>query len=36
MAKKKKISPHGPKSEPVTWKQHLKLKKKAKAKKEKW
>lgn len=33
---KKKISPYGPKGEPVTYKQHLRLKKKAMQKKEKW
>ena len=33
---RKKVSPYGTKSEPVTYKQHLNLKKKARAKKEKW
>lgn len=32
----KKVSPFGPKGVPVTYKQHLKLKKEAKSKKEKW
>lgn len=36
MVKKKKVSPFGPKGVPVTYKQHLALKKKARAKKEKW
>ena len=36
MAKQKKVSPFGPKGQPVTYKQHLRLKKKAQQKKEKW
>lgn len=36
MAKTKKVSPYGPRGEPVTYRQHLKLKKKALAKKSKW
>ena len=36
MAKQKKVSPYGPKGEPVTYKQHLRLKKKKMQKAQKW
>ena len=36
MAKQKKVSPYGPKGQPVTYKQHLRARKKAMQKKESW
>jgi hypothetical protein len=36
MTKQKKVSPFGPAGQPVTYKQHLRAKKKAMQKKDKW
>lgn len=36
MTKSKKVSPYGPKDKPVTYKQHLRLRKKAMQKKDRW
>jgi len=36
MAKAKKVSPYGPKGQPLTYKQHLRAKKRALQKKVSW